>query len=153
VSVSAQLPVIEDACSSEGFATDHCEAARIGTAVAITPLLRYPLRGGVYLVRRSGEPPAGPRRRAARPGRLRRDRQSHNTRRHALGRTLRHCARRPDQALRSVLLCGKAGSRGVGGRAVRGVDRSSLLPRRRSALFAEPRRPPPWHRTDPAGCR
>jgi hypothetical protein len=54
--VSAQIPVIEDACSPEEFAGDRCEAARIGTAVAVTPLLRDPLRGGAYLVRRLGRP-------------------------------------------------------------------------------------------------
>ncbi|HEX7292002.1 MAG TPA: hypothetical protein VF250_12825 [Conexibacter sp.] len=54
--LSAQLPVIEDACSPEEFASGRCEAARIGTAVAVTPLLRDPLRGGVYLVRPPGEP-------------------------------------------------------------------------------------------------
>jgi uncharacterized repeat protein (TIGR01451 family) len=54
--LSAQIPVIEDACSPEEFAGGHCEAARIGTAVAVTPLLRDPLRGGAYLVRRPGRP-------------------------------------------------------------------------------------------------
>jgi hypothetical protein len=54
--LSALIPVIEDACSPEEFASDRCELARIGTAVALTPLLRDPLRGGVYLVRRPGEP-------------------------------------------------------------------------------------------------
>jgi len=53
--LSAQIPVIEDACSPEEFAGDRCEAARIGTAVATTPLLRDPLRGGAYLVRRPGQ--------------------------------------------------------------------------------------------------
>jgi len=52
--LSAQIPVIEDACSPEEFAGGRCEAARIGTAVAVTPLLRDPLRGGVYLVRPAG---------------------------------------------------------------------------------------------------
>lgn len=54
--VSAQLPVIEDACSPEEFAGGRCEVARVGTAVAVTPLLRGPLRGGAYLVRRPGQP-------------------------------------------------------------------------------------------------
>ena len=54
--VSAQLPVIEDACSPEEFAGARCEVARVGTAVAVTPLLRDPLRGGAYLVRRPGQP-------------------------------------------------------------------------------------------------
>jgi hypothetical protein len=54
--LSAQIPVIEDACSPAEFAGGRCEDARIGTAVAVTPLLRDPLRGGVYLVRRPGRP-------------------------------------------------------------------------------------------------
>jgi hypothetical protein len=54
--LSAQIPVIEDACSPEEFAAGRCEAARIGTAVATTPLLRDPLRGGAYLVRPPGQP-------------------------------------------------------------------------------------------------
>jgi len=53
--LSAQLPVIEDACSPEEFAGGRCEDARIGTAVATTPLLRDPLRGGAYLVRPAGQ--------------------------------------------------------------------------------------------------
>jgi hypothetical protein len=51
--LSAQPLVVNDACSPAEFAGGHCEAARIGTAVAVTPLLRDPLRGGVYLVRRA----------------------------------------------------------------------------------------------------
>ncbi|MFL5909763.1 MAG: hypothetical protein ACJ768_04235, partial [Gaiellaceae bacterium] len=54
--LSAQIPVIEDACSPEEFAGGRCEAARVATAVAVTPLLRDPLRGGAYLVRRPGQP-------------------------------------------------------------------------------------------------
>ena len=52
--LSARLPVIEDACTPDEFAAGRCEQARAGTAVAVTPLLRDPLRGGVYLVRRPG---------------------------------------------------------------------------------------------------
>lgn len=54
--LSAQIPVIEDACSPEAFAGGRCEDARIGSAVATTPLLRDPLQGGVYLVRPPGQP-------------------------------------------------------------------------------------------------
>jgi hypothetical protein len=54
--LSAQIPVIEDACSPEEFASGRCESARVATAVATTPLLRDPLRGGAYLVRRPGRP-------------------------------------------------------------------------------------------------
>lgn len=49
--LSAQLPVIEDACAQAELAAGACERARAGSAVAVTPLLRRPLRGGVYVVR------------------------------------------------------------------------------------------------------
>lgn len=49
--LNARLEVVRDACTPDAFATGHCERARIGTAVAVTPLLRDPLRGNVYLVR------------------------------------------------------------------------------------------------------
>ncbi len=55
VGLSAQIPVIEDACTPEEFVGGRCEAARVATAVATTPLLRDPLRGGAYLVRRPGQ--------------------------------------------------------------------------------------------------
>jgi len=55
VGISAQVPVVEDACSPEEFAAGRCWRARVGTAVAVTPLLRDPLRGGVYLVRPPGQ--------------------------------------------------------------------------------------------------
>lgn len=54
--LSAQIPVIEDACTPEEFAAARCEAARVATAVAVTPLLRDPLRGGAYLVRSPDHP-------------------------------------------------------------------------------------------------
>jgi len=54
--LSAQIPVIEDACTPEEFAGGHCEAARVASAVAVTPLLRDPLRGGAYLVRSPDHP-------------------------------------------------------------------------------------------------
>jgi hypothetical protein len=53
--LSAQLPVIDDACTPEAFAGGRCESARVATAVATTPLLRDPLRGSAYLVRRPGQ--------------------------------------------------------------------------------------------------
>lgn len=49
--INARLEVVEDACTPSEFSAGRCEQARIGTAVAVTPLLRDPLRGGVYLVR------------------------------------------------------------------------------------------------------
>lgn len=54
--ISARLPVVEAACTLAEFHAGDCEPARVGTAVAITPLLRDPLRGGAYLVR-SGKHP------------------------------------------------------------------------------------------------
>lgn len=53
--LSAQIPVIEDACTPEEFAAGRCESARVASAAAVTPLLRDPLRGGAYLVRRPGQ--------------------------------------------------------------------------------------------------
>jgi len=52
--LSARLPVVEAACTQAQFDAGHCEQARIGSAVATTPLLRDPLQGGVYLVRAAG---------------------------------------------------------------------------------------------------
>ena len=46
--LSAQLPVVEDACSPDEFSSRRCAAARIGAAVTLTPLLRDPLRGGIW---------------------------------------------------------------------------------------------------------
>lgn len=61
--LNARLPVVEDACTREELdahiddpATGPCRLARIGTAVAITPLLRDPLRGDVILVKRPERP-------------------------------------------------------------------------------------------------
>jgi hypothetical protein len=54
--VAARLPVVNAACTPAEFAGGHCEAARVGTAVAVTPLLRDPLRGGAYLVRSGRHP-------------------------------------------------------------------------------------------------
>jgi uncharacterized repeat protein (TIGR01451 family) len=48
--LSALLPVVNRQCSFEEFRSEHCAKARIGTAVAVTPLLRDPLRGSAYFV-------------------------------------------------------------------------------------------------------
>jgi hypothetical protein len=53
--INARLNVIEKACTLAEFNAGHCEKARAGTAVAVTPLLRDPLRGNVYFVR-NGRP-------------------------------------------------------------------------------------------------
>jgi hypothetical protein len=55
--INARLTVINDACTRAQYdsGSDECEFARTGSAVAVTPLLRDPLRGGVYFVR-NGNP-------------------------------------------------------------------------------------------------
>ncbi len=53
--INARLTVINDACTREEYEAGNCEDARTGDAVAVTPLLRDPLRGGVYFVR-NGNP-------------------------------------------------------------------------------------------------
>lgn len=55
--INARLTVINDACTRAQYesGSDVCEFARTGDAVAATPLLRDPLRGGVYFVR-NGNP-------------------------------------------------------------------------------------------------
>jgi hypothetical protein len=53
-SLNALLPVINRACSRSDFDAGHCtNATKVGTAVAVTPLLRDPLRGSVYFVKTS----------------------------------------------------------------------------------------------------
>jgi hypothetical protein len=54
--VSARLDVVNAACTPAEFSAGACEQARVGTAVATTPLLRDPLTGGVYLVRTGVHP-------------------------------------------------------------------------------------------------
>jgi hypothetical protein len=53
---SAELPVVEDACTSAEFDAGGCERARVGSALASSPLLHDPLRGGIYLVRDPSHP-------------------------------------------------------------------------------------------------
>lgn len=45
--LSAELPVVNAACSPAAFSSGHCEQARVGTVVAVTPLLRDPLHSGM----------------------------------------------------------------------------------------------------------
>jgi hypothetical protein len=54
-SINARLNVINKACTLAEFHAGNCEKARAGSAVAVTPLLRDPLKGGVYFVR-NGRP-------------------------------------------------------------------------------------------------
>ncbi|HEX4806914.1 MAG TPA: hypothetical protein VFU94_13530 [Conexibacter sp.] len=51
--INARLTVIDDACTRAEFESDiaKCAHAQAGTAVAVTPLLRDPLRGKVYFVK------------------------------------------------------------------------------------------------------
>jgi hypothetical protein len=49
--LNARLPVLNRACSQADFAANRCAGARVGSAVAVTPLLRDPLRGSAFFVR------------------------------------------------------------------------------------------------------
>jgi hypothetical protein len=51
-SLDALLPVVNRACSLADFQAGHCtNRTRVGSAVAVTPLLKDPLRGSVYFVK------------------------------------------------------------------------------------------------------
>jgi hypothetical protein len=52
--LNARLPVVENACTMAQFTAGHCENSRAGTAIARTPVLDKPLRGGVYFVKHPG---------------------------------------------------------------------------------------------------
>lgn len=54
-SLNARLTVVNDACTRAEYDSGNCEDARVGTAVAETPLLRDPLTGAAYFVKREGE--------------------------------------------------------------------------------------------------
>jgi hypothetical protein len=49
--LNARLDIVNRACTQAQFDAGHCEQARAGTAVAVTPLLSHALRGGVYFVK------------------------------------------------------------------------------------------------------
>jgi hypothetical protein len=51
--INARLNTIQDACTRQEFESDigKCAHAKAGTATAVTPLLRDPLRGSVYFVK------------------------------------------------------------------------------------------------------
>jgi uncharacterized repeat protein (TIGR01451 family) len=49
--LDARLGVVNRACTLAQYHAGHCEQARVGSASVVTPLLRNPLRGGVYFVR------------------------------------------------------------------------------------------------------
>lgn len=51
-SLNAHLEALQHPCLQADFDTDKCgPLAKVGTASAVTPVLRDPLRGGVYFVR------------------------------------------------------------------------------------------------------
>lgn len=52
--LNSRLPVVERACTLAQFDADNCDKAEVGSAVAVTPLLKDPLRGVAYLVRDPG---------------------------------------------------------------------------------------------------
>jgi hypothetical protein len=57
ITINARLNTINDACTRAEFESDlgKCAHAKAGTAVAVTPLLRDPLRGTVFFVK-NGHP-------------------------------------------------------------------------------------------------
>jgi hypothetical protein len=57
ITLNALLTVVNNACTLAEFKAGHCAKARAGSAVATTPLLAHPLRGGVYFVKDPNKPP------------------------------------------------------------------------------------------------
>lgn len=55
MTLNARLTVINDACTRDAFERGECRFAKAGTATAVTPLLRDPLKGDVFFVR-NGNP-------------------------------------------------------------------------------------------------
>lgn len=53
--INARLPVINRACTRDQYEAGNCRGAMAGTAEVVTPLLREPLRGGVFFVK-NGNP-------------------------------------------------------------------------------------------------
>jgi hypothetical protein len=54
--LAALLNVVNHACTLSEYENDRCDDSRAGSAVAKTPLLKDPLRGGVFFVRHPGRP-------------------------------------------------------------------------------------------------
>lgn len=54
--LDALLPVVNRACTLAQYDAGRCGRAKAGSAVAVTPLLSHPLRGGAYFVRHPGRP-------------------------------------------------------------------------------------------------
>jgi hypothetical protein len=53
--INARLDVVNRACTRAQYEAGNCNKARAGTAIAVTPLLRDPLKGNAYFVR-NGHP-------------------------------------------------------------------------------------------------
>jgi hypothetical protein len=56
LALNARLDVVNNACTQADYDAGHCEQARAGSATAFTPLLKHPLRGGVYFVKDPDKP-------------------------------------------------------------------------------------------------
>ena len=56
LALSALLPVVDRACTRAQYAAGHCAQSRIGSAVAVTPLLAKPLKGSAFLVKNPDRP-------------------------------------------------------------------------------------------------
>jgi len=54
--LAALLNVVNHACTLAEYHANRCAGSRAGSAVAVTPLLKKPLRGGAYFVRHPGRP-------------------------------------------------------------------------------------------------
>lgn len=54
--LAALLPVVNRACTLAEYQAGRCAKAQAGTAVAQTPLLKDPLKGGAFFVRHPGRP-------------------------------------------------------------------------------------------------
>lgn len=54
--LAALLDVVNRACTLTEYKADRCQKAEAGSAVARTPLLKDPLKGGVFFVRHPGRP-------------------------------------------------------------------------------------------------
>ncbi|HEU4701716.1 MAG TPA: hypothetical protein VFS37_04475 [Conexibacter sp.] len=54
--LAALLNVVNRACTLAEYKSDRCRKAEAGSAVARTPLLKDPLKGGVFFVRHPGRP-------------------------------------------------------------------------------------------------
>ena len=56
LTLNARLDVVNNACTRAEFDAGHCEDARAGSAMAVTPLLKHALRGGAYFVKDPTKP-------------------------------------------------------------------------------------------------